>query len=85
MHGPKAPTPGSTTAAASSIDRGIGGQAGIGTDVLERLLRRSQVADAVVEHGDSVTTCSGSQRALGGRDPGALDARPRRAASGPPP
>ena len=31
---------------------GVGGEAGVGADVLERLLGRAQVADAVVEHGD---------------------------------
>src|SRR5581483_3846079 len=33
-------------------DRGIGGQPGVRADVLQRLLGRAQVADAVVEHRD---------------------------------
>ncbi len=52
MHAPNAPTPGRTTPSASAINPAIGGQAGIGTFVLECLLRGVQVADAVVEHGD---------------------------------
>ena len=31
---------------------GVGGEAGVGAALLDRLLRRVQVADAVVEHGD---------------------------------
>jgi hypothetical protein len=34
------------------LEAGIGGEAGVGADPLERLLGRAQVADAVVEHGD---------------------------------
>ena len=54
------------------IDR-VGGEARVGADVLERLLGRAEVADAVVEHGDQ-RTLARSQRALGRRDAVALDA-----------
>ena len=50
---PKAPTPGSTTASAASTVAGVGDQARRCADVLERLLGRAQVADAVVEDGDA--------------------------------
>ena len=64
-------------------DGRIGGQPRVGTDVLERLLRRAQVADAVVEHGDQRR--SASQGALGRRHARALDRAPRHAGIGPPP
>ena len=52
MHRPKSPTPGSTTPAAPAAAAGIGDQGGVGAEVLQRLLGRAEVADAVVEDGD---------------------------------
>ena len=65
--------------------RRIGGEARVGADVLQRLLRRAEVADAVVEHGDErhgalgLTGCPWSTAHRRPRP------RPRPAASGPPP
>ena len=77
MQRPKAPTPGSTTAAAALGDEpGVGGEAGVGTDVDERLLGRAQVADAVVEHGDQRAPAATvtARPWWTARFPGALDA-----------
>ena len=80
---PNAPTPGSTTPAASAIRRVVGGEPGVGAAVLQRLLRRAQVADAVVEDGDTAAPCAHSTPLVDG------SVRPRcarrRAGSGPGP
>ena len=52
MHAPNAPTPGSTTRVGVGDQRRVGGEPGVGADVLQRLLRRAQVADPVVEDRD---------------------------------
>jgi hypothetical protein len=63
---------------------GVGGEPGVGADVLERLLRRAQVADAVVEHGDQ-RAGGRSQHTLGARHRTSPRRAPRRAGSAPRP
>ena len=41
---------------------GVGSEAGVGADVLQRLLRRAEVPDAVVEHGDQRFATQSSHR-----------------------
>ena len=55
-------------------DRLVGGEPGVRTDVFERLLRRTQVADAVVEDGDQRAGTSSQ-----GRPSSTARPRPRRA------
>ena len=52
MHAPNAPTPGSTTRGRVGDQRRVGGQPGVGAQARQRLVRRVQVADAVVDDGD---------------------------------
>ena len=62
----------------------VGGEAGVGADVLQRLLGRAQVADLVVEDGDEGHR-DVYERALGGRARRRPRPAPRRAGSGPRP
>ena len=64
------PTPGSTTPPARRPDPASVDQPGVAADVLQGLLGRAQVADAVVEDGDHAAHST----ALGRGHPAALDA-----------
>ena len=89
---PNAPTPGSTTPAAPATSSGSSTSRAVGAHVLERLLGRAQVADAVVQDGDEpahraapVTGRPWSQGALGRGDAHALDAHGVAQGTGPRP
>ena len=55
MHAPNAPDAGQHDTVGVGDQPRVGGQARVGTHVLDRLVRRVEVADAVVEHGHQRT------------------------------
>ena len=54
MQASYAPTPGTTSPSARAAALGVGGHLDVGTDPLQRALRRPQVARAVVQYNDGL-------------------------------